>query len=387
MERLIMHIDVNNAFLSWTAVDLLRNGYEKDIREEYSVIGGDESERKGVVLAKSPLAKSKGIRTAETLYSARKKVRNLKIYPPNHSLYDKMSLSLFNYIKTYTIDVEVVSIDECFIDYGKVKKLYGDEESFAYKLKDEILNKFGFTVNIGIANNKLCAKIASDFSKPNKVHTLYEKEIKSKMWPLDVGELYGVGRKSCEKLKALNINTIGELANSSYEMLYKYFKNKTKYIINIANGIDEAEVISEKDDPKSISMTKTLIYDYDNVLDINKEIKEISVEVSKQIRQQNKYARVITIIIKDKYFKTITHQKKIKNGTNISNNIYEIGKELFREVWDKIPVRLIGIRLDCLEEANDCQLSLFENHITNEKDEKLEKTLDILREKYGDKII
>ena len=168
-----MHIDVNNAFLSWTAIDLINKGSKYDIRDSYAVVGGDESRRHGVVLAKSPKAKKLGIKTGENFYSARKKCPVLKVYPPNYNWYLYMSNSLFDLISKYTPDIEVISIDECFIDYGKVKKLYGDPVEFAYKLKDEIKTTLGFTVNIGIANNKFCAKMASDFEKPNKVHTLF----------------------------------------------------------------------------------------------------------------------------------------------------------------------------------------------------------------------
>ena len=184
-----MHIDVNNAFLSWSAIDLLNKGYKYDIRNSYAVIGGDEKKRSGIVLAKSTSAKKLGIVTAETLYSARKKCKVLKVYPPNFKFYNEMSNKFFSLLRKYTPDIEIASIDECYLDYGKVKSLYGDEVAFAYKIKDEIKNTLGFTVNIGIANNKLCAKMASDFSKPDKVHTLYENEVKEKMYPLDVGDL------------------------------------------------------------------------------------------------------------------------------------------------------------------------------------------------------
>ena len=213
-----MHIDVNNAFLSFTAVEMLKNGHY-DIRKEVSVIGGDETKRRGIVLAKSMYAKKLGIVTGETLYSARKKYRNLKVYPPNHELYKKMSNALFSYIKRITSDIEQVSIDECFLDYGKVKNLYGDELVFAHKLKNTIYKKFGFTVNIGIANNKLCAKMASDFEKPNKVHTLYNDEISKKMWPLPIGNLYGVGKSSQEKMIKLGINNIYELEYRSNDLV------------------------------------------------------------------------------------------------------------------------------------------------------------------------
>ena len=387
MERIIMHIDVNNAFLSWTAVDLLKHGYKLDIRNEYSVIGGDELKRRGIVLAKSIPAKKMGIVTAETLYSARKKCPNLKVYKPNRELYDKMSQMLFNLIKKYTNDIEILSIDECFIDYSKIKNLYGDEIIFAKKLKNEIYNTLGFTVNIGIANNKLCAKMASDFTKPNKIHTLYNNEIKQKMWPLPIYDLYGIGKKSSEKLINLNIKTIKDLANAKREMLYPYFKNQTNYIINIANGIDNSEVISERQEAKCISITNTLLYDYDDILEINKEIKKISESLSKNLKEQLKYTSRIAIIIKDKYFKTISHQVKLTNPTNNSNEIFEISKKLFKEYWDETPIRLIGIRLDLLSNTKDYQISLFENIENKEKDEKIEKVLDELLKKYGDKII
>ncbi len=386
MERIIMHIDVNNAFLSWTAVDLLKHGH-KDIRNEYSVIGGDESKRRGIVLSKSTSAKKKGVKTAETIYQARKKCPNLRVYPPNHKLYKEMSNKLFELLSKYTNDIEVVSIDECFLDYGKVKKIYGDEVSFAYKIKDEIYNTLGFTVNVGIANNKLCAKMASDFSKPNKVHTLYMNEVKEKMWPLPIGDLYGIGKSSEIKLKNLKINTIEDLALADSKLLRPYFKNQTDHIINIANGIDDSLVISEESDRTSISTTETLIYDYDDINEINKELKEISSRLSKELKKKNKYCYTIAIIIKDMYFKTTTRQTKLKNSTNNEDTIYEVSTKLFKDNWDSTPVRLIGIRLDSLTERNDYQISLFENAEDKIESDKLNETIDYLKEKYGNNII
>ena len=199
MDRIIFHIDVNNAFLSWTAIDLLKRGYKYDIRNSYAVIGGDEKARSGIVLAKSMPAKKLGIYTSETLYSARKKCKVLKVYQPNYKFYSEMSKKLFELLKNYSPDIEIASIDECYMDYGKVKNIYGDPIEFAYKLKKEIKDILGFTVNIGIANNKLCAKMASDFSKPDKVHTLFETEIKEKMYPLKIDDLFGIGKKTAPK--------------------------------------------------------------------------------------------------------------------------------------------------------------------------------------------
>jgi len=387
MNRIIMHIDVNNAYLSWTAIDLLKNGYKSDIRDQIAVIAGNEKERRGVVLAKSIKAKQCGIKTGESLFSARQKCKELKIYSPNHELYDIMSQAMFNLLKKYTPDIEIVSVDECFLDYGKIKNIHKDEVEFAYKIKEEIYNKLGFTVNIGIANNKLCAKMASDFSKPNKVHTLFENEIKDKMWILPIEDLYGIGKKSSEKLINLNIKTIGNLANSKREDLYKYFKNQSEYMINIANGIDNSEVISEARDPKCISHTNTLLSDCDNVEEINVELKRISNMLGNDLRTQCKYANTIAIIIKDKYFTHYTHQYKLKNPTNINDEIYNISKKLFKDSWNNIPVRLIGIRVDSLTEDKNYQISLFEDVKEKESSEKLDKVIDNLRKKYGDKII
>lgn len=387
MERIIMHIDVNNAFLSWTAVDLLKKGHKIDIRREYAIIGGDESKRRGIVLAKSIPAKKRGVKTAETIYSARKKCPYLNIYPPNRSLYVNMSKSLFDLLRKYTNDIEIVSIDECFLDYTPIKNKYGDPLSFAHKIKNEVYNTLGFTVNVGIANNKLCAKMASDFSKPNKVHTLYEYEVKEKMWPLDVGDLYGIGKSSTIKLKNLKINTIGELANTKKEVLYPYFKNQTNHIIDIANGIDNDEVISEISDPKCISTSETLLYDYDDIEEINKELKKMSLKLSDEIKKEKKYCYTIAIITKDMYFKSSTKQTKLKNCTDDDKIIYEVSTKLFKEHWNNIPIRLLGIRLDNLTDNNDYQISLFEKVEDKIDNDNLNKTIDLLRKKYGNNVI
>lgn len=387
MERIIMHIDVNNAFLSWTAIDLLNKEYKYDIRESFAVIGGDESKRRGIVLAKSMKAKKVGIQTAETLYSARQKCPALRIYEPNYKWYVEMSNAMFNLISHYTPDIEVISIDECFIDYGKIAKLYGDPVSFAYKLKDEIKSKLGFTVNIGIANNKFCAKMASDFEKPNKVHTLFSDEVITKLWPLAVDDMYGVGKSSSAKLHSLNINTVYDLAHADVYTLYKYFKNQSQRLIDLSNGIDEDPVVVTKDDPKGISNTTTLEKDYTNCEEIYSILQVIAHNVATSLRRQKKYAYVVAIIIKDKFFKTYSHQRKLKNPTNLTNEIFDVAKALFNEVWQKDPVRLIGIRLDSLTDRNDYQVSMFEDFEDSVQEENLDMTIDEINHKYGKVVI
>ena len=387
MKRIIMHIDVNNAFLSWSAVDLLNKGYKYDIRNSYAVIGGDETKRAGIVLAKSTPCKKLGIKSAETLYQARKKCKVLKVFPPNYEFYKKMSHELFKIISKYTPDIEIASIDECYIDYGKSMLINGEPLQFAQKLQKEIYDTLKFTVNIGIANNKLCAKMASDFTKPNKIHTLYDYEIESKMYPLPVEDLIGIGSKSVPKLNQIGIKTIYDLATYDEQKLSIFFKNQAKHMIELAQGIDEEEVISEKEDCKSISNTVTLPVDICEIDEAYDELMDIAQKVAQTLRKQNKYAYVIAVIIKDNNFITKNHQAKLVNPTNIGNEIYKKAKSLLKDIWDGEPIRLIGIRLDNLVENYDYQASLFENINKKEENEKLEQVIDQIKKKYGNKSI
>lgn len=386
MKNIIFHIDVNNAFLSWTAIDLLNKGYKYDIRNSYAVIGGDETKRRGIVLAKSNSSKKLGIITGESLYSARKKCKVLKVYSPNYPFYQKMSSSLFKLLSKYTDEIEPFSIDECFFDYTQIKHLYGDEINFANKLKDEIKNTLGFTVNIGIANNKLCAKMASDFQKPNRVHTLYDEEIILKMYPLPIEDLFGIGKKTSIKLHNLNINKIGDLANYDEYELSKYFKNSSKKLIQLAKGIDNSLIKKRKDEKESISNSTTLEKDYTEKNKLYPILEKIAENVSFNLRKQNKYAHVISVQLKDCYFITKQHQIKLKNAINLSNDIYNTSKKLLDEMWENKPIRLIGIKLDGLTKENNIQISLFEKK-EEKQDVKLEQTIDKLKEKYGNSII
>ena len=387
MNPIILHIDVNNAFLSWSALDLLNQGFGYDIRNSYAVIGGDETKRRGIVLAKSNSAKKMGIVTGETLYSARSKCKVLKVYPPNYMFYQQKSNELFNLLGKYTDDIEIFSIDECFLDYTKIKHLYGDEIIFAHKLKEEIKQKLGFTVNIGIGNNKLCAKMASDFLKPDRVHTLYKEEVVKKMHPLPIEDLFGIGKKTAPKLHKLGIHTIGDLANYSEYKLSYYFKNIAKKMIEQANGIDNSIVEKVKEVRESISNSTTLERDYTDKIEIYKILEQISDNVARTLRKQNKYAYTVSVQLKDSYFKSKQHQKKLMNATNLTNEIFKVSKELVDEMWDNVPIRLVGIRLDNLTSYNHKQVSLFEDIKVEDDNVVLEKTLDELKNKFGSTII
>lgn len=388
MERVIFHIDVNNAFLSWTAVYLLKQGRKTDIRKIPSIIGGDESKRHGIVLAKSPIAKQYGIKTAETIYMARKKCPNLKVYSPNYQFYKEMSNKLFGYLKQFSPNMEIFSIDECFLDMSNTSYIYKDLIQLAYDMKEYIKTNFGFTVNIGIGNNKLCAKMASDFEKPDKIHTLFKEEIAQKMWPLPVGDLFMVGKSSTKKLNELGIKTIRDLAHADVNKLQRYFKNNAIVMIRHANGIDDEQVIDGKyqSKNKNISVSKTLSTDTVDIEFIKQVLLQEAEEVGRSLRKQKEYAQTIAITIRNKDFFDYSHQKKLKNGTNETKIIYETALELFLKTWKKEYIRNIGIRLSDLVEDSSYQISLFERQENIEK-KAVDEVIDAIKDKYGFDII
>lgn len=381
-----MHIDVNNAFLSWSAIDLLIHGHPYDIRYSEAIIGGDEKSRHGIVLAKSMVAKSRGVKTAETIKEARRKCKKLEVYPPNFKFYKYISNKMFELISKYTNDIEILSIDECFIDYGKVKKLYGDEIKFAYKLKKEIKKTLGFTVNIGIANNKLCAKMASDFLKPDRVHTLYNYEVIDKMYPLPIGDLYGIGKKTNEKLKSLKINTIGDLANFDINILSKYFKNQAGKMINSAKGIDDSVIISKKREVSSISKSITLPNNLNSLEEIYKVLDGLVDSISNTLKKQGKYASVVGVQLKDKYFNIYSHQKKLNNVSNDYKYLYEFVKKITKEMYKEDSIRLVGVSINKITTQNNYQISVFDNVEEKELEIKLNNTISEINKKFKDKI-
>ena len=388
-ERIIFHIDVNNAFLSWTAVYLLKNGYKKDIRKVPSIIGGDEKQRRGIVLAKSPIAKKYGIITAETIYSAKKKCPNLEIYPPNYQWYYEKSKELMEYLSKYSPNLEQFSVDECFLEMTGMNYLYDDLTELANNIKNEIKERFGYTVNIGIGNNKLCAKMASDFEKPDKVHTLYKNEIVSKLWPLDVGDLFMCGKSTKKELNALNIYTIGDLARTPSKLLEKHFKNQGKYLQNAARGIDDSKVEPKKSKNQSISISETLPYNYQDKEKIKEVLFRQTEELSRELRSKEKYTKTIGIILKNKNFVTYSAQvslaKPTKNTKEILKKIYQLLEDNYRD--DEI--RLIGVRFASLTDERQEQINLFniEEVKEEEKEDNIQKTMDNINNKYGKSLI
>ena len=387
MERQILHVDVNNAFLSWTALDMLKNGSEIDIREIPAVIGGDESKRSGIVLAKSMKAKECDIKTAETIYQARIKCPGLKVFPSNFKVYRYYSNQLYQLLLEYTDKIERFSIDECFLDmthYLMNDTLLNKGKEINRRVKEEL----GFTVNVGVAHNKLLAKMASDFTKPNRVHTLFEDEIASKMWTLPISELFMLGKRTVPKLYNMQIKTIGDLAKTNKKILQNKFGKHGTMMWEYANGIDNSEVKYQKEKPKGIGNSVTLPEDISDIDKLEEILLALTEQVTYRLRKQKMLARVVNVQLRNKDFVDTSHQRKLSNATASTKGILEVAKELLEQMYRKgTPIRLIGVRVDDLTDTEETQISLFNDVAKNEKQEKLDKTIDKLKEKYGYNLI
>lgn len=382
MERQILHVDVNNAFLSWTAVDMLKKGSKIDIREIPSVIGGDESRRSGIVLAKSPKAKMFGISTGETLYQARMKCPELRVYPMNYKLYKESSNKLYQLLLQYTDKIERFSIDECFLDMTDC--LLADTLlNKANEINKRVKNELGFTVNVGVAHNKMLAKTASDFTKPDRVHTLFEEELPTKMWPLPVSELFMLGRKTIPKLYNMRIKTIGQLAKTDKQLMIKKFGKHGLMMWEYANGIDNSEVQYKYEKPKGIGNSTTLPIDVSEISKLEEILLALTEQVTYRLRRYNLLANVVNVQLRTKDFEDKSHQRKLPEATSNTKDIYAEAKGLLHEMYIKgTPIRLIGMRVDNLIEKDELQLSLF-SHQDSEKQEKIDKVVDDLKQKYG----
>lgn len=382
MERQILHVDVNNAFLSWTAVEMLKQGSKIDIREIPAIIGGDESKRSGIVLAKSMKAKECGIRTAETIYQAKIKCPGVKIFPSHYATYKKYSEQLYQLLLEYTDKIERFSIDECFLDMTQ------------YLMKDTLLNKakeinkrvkeeLGFTVNIGVAHNKLLAKMASDFTKPDKIHTLFENEIPYKMWDLPVSELFMLGKKTVPKLYNMNIRTIKDLAITDKKTLEKKFGKHGIQMWEYANGIDNSEVKYLPEKPKGIGNSTTLPVNISEIEKLEEILLALVEQTTYRLRKYNLLGNTVSVQLRTKDFEDTSHQGKLIEATSNTKDIYQKAKELLHEMYKiRKPIRLVGVRIDNLIEKEEKQISLFQNK-NSEKQEKLDKVIDSLKEKYG----
>lgn len=385
MKKIYFHVDVNSAFLSWEAA--YRTGIKGetiDLRSIPSVIGGSEEFRHGIVLAKSIPAKTYSIKTGEPLVSARKKCPVLVIVPPNYSLFVEASKALIKLLQEFSPDVTQYSIDEAFCDMTGTSSLFGSPVIAANMIKDKIFSDLGFTVNIGISSNKLLAKMASDFQKPNMVHTLFPEEIETKMWPLPVSDLFYVGRQTEKRLLQLGITTIGELANTDKKFLHSIFKSHGDLIWEFANGFsDQMEKLTLHPTNKGYGNSITLPL---NVTDSNTAklvLLSLTETISTRIRADKSYISVVSVSIVDWNFNFYTKQKTLLSSTNVCRQIYNVACNIFDQLWNHLPIRQLGIHTGRVTQESSYQYSLFDTQDLD-KEKKLDKAIDSIRERYGE---
>lgn len=382
----ILHIDVNSAYLSWTAAHRLQQGDSLDLRTLPCVVGGNEKSRHGIVLAKSIPAKKYGIHTGEPLLNARQKCPNLMVVPPNYHLYMKASGAMVSLFREYSPLVQQFSIDECFLHLTTTS--YGPSVyDIANEIRNRVREELGFTVNVGVSTNKILAKMASDFSGPDKVHTLFDHEIEKKLWPLPVSDLFMVGRRTGKKLYDLGIHTIGQLANASTDMLYDHFKSYAYLIQSYANGRDDSPV-RHNNHPvvKGMGNSTTVRFDVLNAETAYQVLLSLSESVGMRLRAANLCAGLVAISLVSTEFGHISHQRKLSVAMNATTYIHQVACELFDALWDGQPIRKLGVRVSDLHSNDYVQLSLLETYDFS-KAKILDAAVDSIRMKYGTQAI
>lgn len=386
-ERLIFHVDVNSAFLSWEAARRVKEGLP-DLREIPSCIGGDPKSRRGIVVAKSIPAKKYGVTTGEPVALALRKCLDLVCVPGDFALFDRCSRAFKKICASYAPVMESFSIDEVFLDMSGTHLIYPDPVAAAYEIKDKIRDELGFTVNVGIGTNKLLAKMASDFEKPDKVHTLFPSEIPEKMWPLPVRDLLFLGKASEQKLLRAGIKTIGDMSKSDEAEIRQLLGDKNgRQLYRYANGIDDSPVRSEREEAKGYSAETTVeedIVTYEQALSLLLAQCDV---VAARMRRDGKKCSCVAVTYRTLDFKTRSHQKNFEDPTDVTEEIFAQVKKLLYECWKCEPLRLIGVALTDLTSDEFRQMSLFENTEDREKQKKVDETIDDIRRRFGNGMI
>ena len=390
-DRVIFHVDANSAFLSWTAaykVQVL--GEELDIRTVPSVVAGDKESRHSIILAKSGPAKKYGIQTGEPLFQALEKCPDLVVVQPDYELYVEASRHFVAMLRQFSPVVEQYSIDEAWVDMTGTERLWGSPRLAAEKMRQRINEELGFTVNIGISSNKLLAKMAGDFEKPNKVHTLFPEEIEEKFWPLPVRDLFLVGAATERKLKLLGICTIGDLAHADGALLRRRLGKHGETIWHFANGRNADAVAPEPAENKGYGNSVTTAQDVVTTAQAHQVLLSLCETVAMRMRRDGKCGSCVCIHLRTNEFRHFSHQKKLMGATNITQEIYEAACRVFDEAWDGIiPLRQLGIQMTQLSSEPYQQYDLFSGMTPRqfERKLKLDETVDALRDKFGEDIL
>lgn len=382
-ERIIFHVDVNSAFLSWEAVENLKNGGTEDYRTMLAAVGGDVENRHGIIVAKSIPTKPYGIVTGEPVVNALKKCPGLVLIKPHHEIYHRYSQALMNILAQYTDCIEQFSVDEAFLDMTGTQLLFGQPVEAADRIRNQVYDELGFTVNVGVATNKLLAKMASDFTKPNRTHTLFPDEIPKKMWPLPVNDLFFVGKSSAQRLNSIGIRTIGDLAHTDISILSGIFKKQGEYMFRAANGIDDSPVVTERPDAKGYSHATTTPYDITDAFEAKKILRSLTEKVCSRVRKDGVRGQTVTVQFRFSNLSRFTHQCTLPTATNITDEIYKYVCQLFDEKWDGTPIRLLGVQVSNVTDGSSYrQMSMFDN-TDYEKLGKLDSALDKINSKFG----
>lgn len=382
-EPIFFHVDVNSAFLSWTACDLLLNKeIDYDLRLVPSIIGGNQATRHGIVLARSIPAKKYGIMTGEPVIDARKKCPVLIVMPPDYSLYVRRSNDLMDLLAGYTADVDQYSIDEAFCDFTGFELIYGSPVIFANELREKIRDELGFTVNIGVSSNRLLAKMASDFKKPDMVHTLFPREIPDKMWPLPIGDLFYVGCSSEKKLRNLGIRTIGDLAHFDRDILQNHLKSFGLVLWNYANGHELEFSTDPTIQNKGYGNSMTIRYDVKDAETAKHYILSLTELVTTRIRADHAKIRVVAVSITDSDLRHSSHQMTLPSPTDITEKVYMASCSLFDQMWDGSPIRQLGVHTSKACFDRYYQYDLFDG-MRIDKLRAMDAAVDSIRNRYG----
>ena len=390
-KRVVFHIDANSAFLSWTAAHkVLMLGEKVDLREIPSAVVGNRTSRHSIILAKSGPAKKYGIHTGEPLFQALEKCPNLTVVEPDYGLYVECSRHMVALLRQVAPAVEQYSIDEAWADMTGTEGLYGPPVQAAEMLRERIHRELGFTVNIGVSSNKLLAKIAGDFQKPNRVHSLFPEEIPGKLWPLPVRDLFLVGPATERKLRRMGIGTIGELAHAPVDQLRRALGKQGETIWHFANGRNADPVRQDPIENKGYGNSVTLPRDVTDLRTAHQVLLSLCETVGMRMRRDRKSGSCITVSLRTPEFQDITHQRQMAGMTDITQELYEAACQVFDEVWDrKTPLRQIGVQVTKLSGERYCQFDLFSpvDPVQYERKAKLDAAVDALRAQFGEDVI
>lgn len=380
MDRTILHIDVNNFFAS---IEIMLNPNLKGLPV---AVCGSEDDRHGIVLAKSYEAKKFGVKTAETIWQAKKKCPKLIIVPPQYEEYKKYSKLIQNIYYSYTDQVEPFGLDECWLDVTGSLKLFGSVENIAEEIRERVKKEIGVTVSIGVSFTKTFAKLGSDLKKPDAITYISKENFKNIVWPLVTNEIIGVGKSTFKILEEMNLKTIGELANCDISLLEQKLGKHGRILWKRVNGIDDEIVDSNTyiASPKSIGNGKTFRNDLTKIEDIRSAFQNLTYEISNKLKKHRLEAKNIQIVIRDNQFNDKQLQCELPTITSSSLIITNTAMDLFKKYkWNK-PIRALTIRaINLIEEGRNDQITLFEEKDEYEKIKKIDKVMFEINNKFG----